>query len=498
MPIPSRICLLTLSLGLAACSTPAAPPSGVQAPQSWQGPAVSTQAAVDRQWWQAFASAQLDRLIERARHNSHDLAAASARVRQAQATAVIAGAPLLPELQIGLDGSRQRLLHGKGYDQLDVSSNERTSTSFGTVLSASYEIDFWGGLRATRDSALRSLDASRFDRQTVELTLTGAVADSYLQGLALDEQLRIARLNLDNARDVLRLVEARERSGSATRLELAQQRSLVAAQQRQLPLLEQRRQDNRVTLATLLGDPVQLLPASDERIDALRWPTIASGVPSDVLSRRPDIAAAEARLAAASADVQVARAALLPRLVLGADLGTGARTFANVFDSPYYTLTAGLTAPIFNNGRLRAERDLAKAEQQELLADYRAAIVAGFADVEKALNAIDGVERQRQWQDEEVEQAQLAFDLAQQRYRAGAETLLSVLETQRTLYLAQDEQATLRLQRLQGSVALFKALGGGWHATQGAGLPAMRPVQAMQVQSHNTSEQKTKAKKREP
>ena len=464
MPIPSRISLLTLSLCLAACSTPAPPASDITPPQAWQGPAQPAQGLPDTQWWQAFASPELDRLIERARLNSHDLAAATARVRQAQANAVIAGAPLLPELQLGLDGSRQRLLRGEGNDQLDASSSERTSTSFDMQLAASYEIDFWGGLRATRASALRSLDASRFDRQTVELTLLGAVAESYLQGLALDEQLRIARLNLENAQDVLGVVEARERAGSATRLELAQQRSLVAAQQRQLPLLAQRVQDNRVTLATLLGDPVQQLPATQQSINTLRWPGIGSGVPSELLGRRPDIAAAEARLAAASANVQVARAAMLPRLVLGANLGSGARTLANVLDSPYYTLTAGLTAPIFNNGRLRAERELASAEQQELLEDYRASIVNGFADVEKALNAISGVERQRQWQDEEVAQARIAFDLAEQRYRAGAETLLSVLETQRTLYLAEDEQAQLRLARLQGSVALYKALGGGWQA----------------------------------
>jgi outer membrane protein TolC len=123
---------------------------------------------------------------------------------------------------------------------------------------------------------------------------------------------------------------------------------------------------------------VQALPAGNEVIGALRWPTIGSGVPSELLSRRPDIAAAEARLAAASADVQVARAAMLPRLVLGADLGSGSRTFANIFDSPYYTLTAGLTAPIFNNGRLRAQRELASAEQQELLEAYRGSILAGF------------------------------------------------------------------------------------------------------------------------
>ncbi|WP_150573869.1 efflux transporter outer membrane subunit, partial [Pseudomonas fluorescens] len=288
----------------------------------------------------------------------------------------------------------------------------------------------------------------------------------YLRGLTLQEQLRIARLNLANARDVLGVVEARQGAGSATRLELAQQRSLVAAQERQVPLLEQQWQDNRVTLATLLGEPVQNLPQTSASISAVRWPQIGSGVPSDLLGRRPDIAAAEARLAAASANVQVARAALLPRLTLGAELGSGARTFADILDSPYYTLTAGLIGPIFNNGRLSAARDLATAEQEELLENYRSSIVAGFADVEKALNAISGIDRQRQWQDEELTQARLAFDIAQRRYSAGAESLLSVLETQRTLYLAQDQQAQLRLARLQGSVALYKALGGGWQVEQ--------------------------------
>ncbi|MFJ4153190.1 efflux transporter outer membrane subunit [Pseudomonas sp. NPDC089752] len=463
MTLPCRISLLTLYLGLTACSTPPTPASGITAPPAWQGAtALPTVGPPSARWWRTFASSELNQLVERARRNAHDLAAATARVRQAQARAVIAGAPLLPEVQFGLDGSRQRLLHGHGNNALDVSRSQRTYSSFATQLTASYELDFWGGLRAARASALRELDASIFDRQTVELTLVSAVADSYLQGLALEEQLRIAHLNLRNARDVLHLVETRQSAGSATRLELAQQRSLVAAQERQVPLLEQQWQDSRVTLATLLGDPVQALPAYIQTISTVQWPAIGSGVPSELLTRRPDIAAAEARLAAASANVQVARAAMLPTLTLGASLGTGANTFARLLDSTYYTLTAGLVAPVFNNGRLRASRELAEGEQAQLLEDYRSSILAGFADVEKALNAIQGVERQRQWQDEEVLQARQAFDLAQQRYGAGAETLLAVLETQRTLYLAQDQQAQLRLARLQGSVALYKALGGGW------------------------------------
>ncbi|WP_060481506.1 efflux transporter outer membrane subunit [Pseudomonas sp. NBRC 111119] len=463
MILPSRTSLLTLSLCLAACSSPHPPTADMDLPTAWQGsraePAVANP---HRLWWHAFASQELDRLVECALRQSHDLGAATARVRQAQARATMAGAPLLPELAAGLTGSRQHLMRGKGSDQLDVDSNERTSAAFGTQLSATYQIDFWGGIQAARDSAVHTFDASRFDRRTVELTLVSAVADSYLLELSLNEQLGIARLNLENAQRVLELVEARQHSGSATRLELAQQRSLVAAQQRQLPLLIQRHQDNRVTLATLLGDPVQSLPANLQRIDSVRWPKISSGVPSELLTRRPDIAAAEARLAAATANVHVARAAMLPKVTLGAELGTGARSLPQVLNSPFYTLTAGLLAPVFNNGRLRASRDLANAEQAELLENYRSSILAGFADVEKALNAIQGIDQQRRWQQEEVQQAKLAFDLAQERYQAGAETLLTVLETQRTLYQAQEQQAKLRLARLLASVTLYKALGGGW------------------------------------
>ncbi|OAI94234.1 efflux transporter outer membrane subunit [Pseudomonas putida] len=458
----SRLSFLTLGLLLAACSSPRPDNALPVVPAHWQGPAQAGPTIADGPWWQAFASPQLDALIEQARVNSFDLAAAMARVRQAQASAVIAGAPLLPQVKYGLDASRQRLLHGKGYNGIDANDGDRTYSSYGTALSASYEVDFWGGKAAARDSARYSLDASRFDRQTVELTLFSGVAGSYLQSLALVEQLQIARLNLANAKDVLKVVQTRHAAGSATALELAQQRSLVAAQEQQVPLLEQQLQETRITLATLLGEPVQRLPATGERFEAIRWPDIGAGVPSDLLGRRPDIAAAEARLAAAQANVQVARAAMLPSLTLGANLGSGAQVFDQLLRSPYYSLTAGLAAPIFDNGRLGAERDRAVAQREELLATYRGSIVSAFADVEKALNGIDGVDRQREWQDEEVRQARTAFELAQSRYRAGAETLLTVLETQRTLYQAQDQQVQLRLARVQGSVALYKALGGGW------------------------------------
>jgi NodT family efflux transporter outer membrane factor (OMF) lipoprotein len=458
-----RLTFLAASLLLAACSSPAPRlDSGVQPPSAWQSADTPGALQSNRQWWTQFGSPELERLVEQARLGSYDLAAAVARVRQAEASATIAGAPLLPELTAGLNANRQKLIHGKGYSQLDVSPENRSLDYYDAELSASYEIDFWGGKRAARDSAVFGVQASEFDRATVELTLLSGVANSYTQALALREQARIAELNLKNAQNVLQLVQTRFDAGSATALELAQQKSLVAEQQRRLPLVQQQAREALISLAALLGQPVQALPLPTQSFAQLHWPDIASGVPSDLLSRRPDIASAEAKLAAAQADVTVARAAMLPKITLTASLGSGADLAADLLRTTFYNLSSGLTAPIFNNGRLSAERDKAKARQDELLETYRGAIINGFADVEKALSSIRGLDEQRQWQSEELKQAQTAFDIAQSRYQAGAEDLLTVLQTQRTLYAAQDLNVQLRLSRLQASIALYKALGGGW------------------------------------
>ena len=457
--------LLTLCLLLGACSHSTPDDNkNVIAPATWQSAHVQTRHQINQQWWQQFGSSDLDHLINQARRDSHDLAAAIARVQQARASAVIAGAPLLPEVTLASNANREKLLRGKGYSQLDARDDNKAVDSFDTRLSASYEVDFWGGKAAAHDSALQALKASEFDRDTVELTLLSGVANRYVQTLALEEQLRIARLNLANAQSVLHVVQTRHDAGSATALELAQQKSLVANQQRQVPLIEQQARDVRITLAVLLGQPVQNLTVGDTPFAELHWPAIGGGLPSELLSRRPDIASAEAKLVAARADIRVARAAMLPNLTLSASLGSGADRFSDILRSPFYSLTAGLIAPIFNNGRLGAERDKATARQQELLQTYRQNIISAFADVEKALNSASGLDQQRQWQDEELKQAQLAFDSAQNRYRAGAEMLLTVLETQRTLYQAQDQYVQLRLARLQASIALYKALGGGWSA----------------------------------
>lgn len=455
--------LLTTGVMLSAChSPPPRPQSGVEPPARWNFASSVSARQADARWWHGFGSPQLDRLIEQARRDSHQIGAAVARVRQARAAAVIGGAALLPEVSYDLRGERNKFMRRE--DRKANRFDDNNQDSFTSSLTASYEVDFWGGVAAARDSAGFLLQASEFDQATVELTLLTSVADRYAQTLSAREQRRIAELNLTNAQNVLKLVQTRYDAGSATALELAQQQNLVATQQRELPRIQQLANEQMISLAALLGLPVQNLKLENEGFERLQWPRIGTGVPSELLSRRPDLAKAEAELAAAQADVTVARAALLPRLTLSAGVGTEAVRAEDWLRAPFSSLAAGLAGPIFNNGRLSAEKDRATARQAELLEDYREAIVNAFADVEKALNAIDGLDQQRDWHEEELRQAQIAFSIAQSRYEAGAEDLLTVLESQRTLYLAQDISVQLRLARMQASIALYKALGGGWSA----------------------------------
>lgn len=463
--------LLAAALLCACATTP--PPMAATAPAlpaQWGSPSDAGAAGtISPDWWRSLGSAELDALVQAAQAQSLDAAAAAARLRQAEATARQAGAALLPALTASLDAGRQARFSGGS------STDGTAANRYAAGFAASYEIDFWGRQRAGQDSALARLQASAFDQGTVGLTLTAAVADAWLRLVGGRERLAIAVLNLHSAERVLGLVDARARAGAATPLEQAQQRGLVAAQRQAIEALRQQVQGQHTALAVLLGQATPPAVRTDS-LAGLQPPAIGAGLPAELLVRRPDVARAEAQLAAAHADLQAARAALLPRITLGAGLGVGAERLGRAFDHPLYSLAAGLTAPIFDGGRLAAGADIQEARRDELLAQYRAAIVAAVGDAEVALQAVAGTDAQTAAQAQVLEQAQQAHALAQVRYRAGADTLLTLLDAQRTLYAAQDQAAQLRQARLMASVALYKALGGGWQPpTVAAGLGMARP-----------------------
>lgn len=446
---PGLICASLLAGGCATLT-----PTPVTVPElsaQWQH-TPAAEGFVEMDWWRGFGSEELNRLVDEAGRESLDVAAAVARVRQAQANARIARAGLLPDVGLGVEAGRQGSLKG---------SSASDTSSYSAVLNASFELDFWGRNRAVRDGAIAMLQATRFDHDTVQLTVMASVAAAWLNAVALGERRGIAEQNLQLAERLLTLVEARERAGAATALELAQQRGLVAGQRRGLTSLQAQAEDARTLLGLLLAraGAVEIEQAT---LVTLHVPTIGTGLPTDLLVRRPDIARAEAALAAADANVAVARAAMLPSLTLFGGIGTAGNAPHRILDNPVYSVVAALAAPIFSAGRYSAGRDLALAQREELLASYRASIVAAFADVALALNAIQSLDAQARLQVEQRDQAQRALTLAEARYRAGAETLLTLLDTQRSLYEAEDATVQVRLAQLLAAVGLNKALGGGW------------------------------------
>ena len=459
---------------LVGCVAQGPPPAKQVTPAAFEHSGSAAAAWPAQDWYRSFGSDELDRLVDLAVRNNWDLAGARSRVAQADAHARQAGAAILPSLDA--DGNANYLAghshQGSGHE-LD----------WFAMLSASYEVDFWGKNRATARAATLQAGASRAERDALALTILGAVAEQYFQVLALRERLGIARSNAAAAQKILEVVRARFEAGAASPVELAAQRAALDGAQIAASDLEQQESEARTAVALLLGRVPENFDIRGTSLDPLTEPAVGPGLPSELLTRRPDLVLAEANLRAANANLAAARAAMFPSLKLTLAAGVQNPALpATVLTIPGVgpSLAAGatLTQPIFDHGRLRAQRDEAAAREQELLAQYRGAIIAALADVEKALSALQRLDAVRAFEADNVAESERAFEGAKLRYQAGSGDFLTLLEAQRTLYAARDQLALYKLARLQALVALCKALGGGWTESRMALQPLPYSIRA--------------------
>jgi NodT family efflux transporter outer membrane factor (OMF) lipoprotein len=388
-------------------------------------------------------------LLVRAEAGNLDLASAASRLRQADAQLRQARASLLPQVSASADASR---------------NGENNSSNYSAGLSTRYEMDFWGRNQAVTDSARASLLASEFDAQTLAISIQASVVSNWLQILENAQRLDLARDSLANAERVLQLVETRYRFGAADSLAVSQQRTLVAQLRASIPGLEQQTLQLRNSLALLLGQAPDIPLPKASRLADISIPLVGAGLPAELINRRPDILASEARLIAANADLTAARAALFPTANLTGQFGAQSAALATLLSSPAtgWTLAAGLTQSIFDGGSLRAQVDLSQARQEELLVNYQRTLLTALGETDTALGAVEKAQQRYQFLELATTQASRAFDLAEIRYRAGSSDLQSLLDTQRTLYQSQDTLAQQRAIWLLASVDLFRALGGGW------------------------------------
>jgi multidrug efflux system outer membrane protein len=429
----------------------------VEMPQHWSA-TDAPGAAVTVEWFRAFGSEELDELITTAYRNNWDLQAADARVRQADARARAAGAALLPDVSAGTNAVTYT-----GHS----TSGTVHETDYAALLSASYELDFWGKNRAARLSARAQRDTSESDKAVVALSTVTGVANTYFQIIATRERVEFAKQTLANAKRLLEVVEARRAVNLSNPVEVAQQRGVVAAAEVRMRELEQQEAEQQAALAILSGKVPGTFSVSARHLSDFRAPRVSPGLPSGLLTRRPDLSSAEASLQAAHGDVLQARAAFFPSITLTGSLGLANPAVAAAVDTltgtgPTSTLGVDVVQSIFNGGRLRAARDEALGKEDEMVAQYRKVVLEALWDVEVALSAIERLEAQESAQLQGVEQGKQALAGAQARYQAGSGDFLAVLDAQRSLVTVQEQLSQYRLARLQAAVGLCKALGGGW------------------------------------
>nr|WP_249782007.1 MULTISPECIES: efflux transporter outer membrane subunit [unclassified Bradyrhizobium] len=412
-------------------------------------------------WWRGFRSAELTQLMEEAQTVNLDIAAAVARIVQADAQARQAGAALLPSVSTAGSESYSRT---SGSSASGLSIGGREVVNYSASLSASYQLDFWGQNRDALQSAEETANANRFDRDTVALTTLAAVANAYFQVLASQDRIRTSQRNIASAQRILDAVRERRRAGTGTDLDVAQQESVLANQKALVPPLRQTLDQNVNALAVLVSRPPESVRVHGGSLDRIAIPRVTPGLPSELLTQRPDIRRQEAQLASATANIGNARAQFFPTIQLTGNGGYQSSALVSLFQphAAFFQLVGSATQPIFDGGRILGNFELAKARQDELLQTYRKTIVQAFADVDNALFSIKQTTIRLQLQRDVVAASRRAFDLSEQQLRAGTADIVTVLNTQLTLFQAEDALWQAQLARLLAIVSLYQALGGGW------------------------------------
>ena len=453
------ISLLLVSTLLASCNlAPNYSQPSVGVPAQWSdGSGVNQDTprlAFD--WWKSFGSDELNQLMGEALNNNLELRAAYQRVRQSRASVQIARADLLPNVSASGNVSNERGLRG------DRGPTDR-DTNFNGGLDINYELDLFGANRNSVEASREIFYSTKYQYDALALVIMGDVSQTYFNILSAREREKISQQNLENAQEILRIVEARFEAGAASGLEVAQQRSSMASFEAALTSIQEEISIYENALAVLLGYPPKSVKVIKTDLANLQIPEINPSQPSLLLERRPDIASAEADLRAANADIGAARAAFYPSVDLGLGLTAIAAPISN-------SMTTGLTsassilAPIFSGGSLLGNLTLTKARQAELVENYRLTVLTSFREVEDAITAEKASAQREASYKEAVEQAQKAYDISMLRYRAGSVDFQLVLDSQAQLLQAQQNYSLSRNERLNAAVDLFKALGGGWQS----------------------------------
>jgi NodT family efflux transporter outer membrane factor (OMF) lipoprotein len=440
-----------------------APPSPV--PDTWLDTAQGSQghAASILTWNDYFTDPMLKRLIQTALDNNRDLRVALLRVEEARAAHQIQRADLFPQVNAGVQGARARVP-----GDLNLSGRPVTSGEYRAEVGVnSWELDLWGRVRSLNDAALQQWLATQAGSQAARTALVAQVADAYLGVRDVSERVALARRTVETRQESFRIFNRRFEVGSTSKLDLMQVQMLLSQAQTLLAQLEQARTAQIHALGLLIGAHPGPLPEAAPFDETMVLAELAPGLPSDLLTARPDIVAAEHRLIAAHADIGAARAAFFPRIALTGSLGTASAELDGLFSSGSraWTFVPVISLPIFDGGRRQASLDLSEVRRDIAVAQYEKSIQTAFREVSDALSARRWLTEQRDLQRVALSTSRERARLAQLRYDNGSTTFLEVLDSQRELLAAEQQLVQARRALLSNQVSLYAALGGGAQAT---------------------------------
>ncbi len=416
----------------------------------------------DQQWAQVFREPELQALIRKALTNNYDLRIAAKRILEQQAQVQITRSQQFPTLSVGGTGIGADIPALNNITGSNSISNPIVAGSFS--LSAAWNPDFWGLYRRQTEAARAQLLAQTWAQRAVRLTLVQQVATTYIELRALDRQVDVTRQTIKVRQDSVDLTKRLESGGSVPLSDLRQAEQLFYTATSQLPQLEQQIQQQENAMSLLLGDNPGPVAHTDPQTLTPSPQDVPTGIPSQLLERRPDIQQAEAQLRAANANIGVARAQFFPQLSISASAGVGGDSFPHIFDTGSRTIygIGSLAQPLFQGGRLRGQLRQSQANEQEMVLTYQRTIAGAFRDVSNALIALNKQRSYREQQEKLVAAAQDATRLARLRYQGGSTSYLEVLTTDSNLFAAQLNLATAQQGEALGLVQLYSALGGGW------------------------------------
>jgi outer membrane protein, multidrug efflux system len=440
----------------------------VQTPQNWQSPvpwqpASPADALPKNSWWTLFEDSELNQYEDRAMSSNQTLKAAAARLVEARAFARVTSSGLYPELDGGASAQRQRLSANRPTNGARIVPAAVTQNTFTIPFTLNYEVDLFGRVRKSVESANASLQAAAADTENVRLLVSAELAADYFQLRELDAEIAVVQKAINFQSEGLQLVDKRHQGGAVSGLDVAQQQTVLDSSYTQLALLQQQRAQFEHAIAALQGLPASNFIAPVRPLDA-KPPGIPVGLPSELLQRRPDIATAERDVAAANAQIGVAKAAFYPSIFLGGGGGLQSSDLVRLLDAPSAIWSVGLSVlePIFAGGRNRARLESARAVYDENVANYRETVLLAFQQTEDAMTGLNTLEAASNYQERAVSDAGRSLTLANARYNGGLVTYLDVITAQEQVLSNERLAAQIRGQRLVTSVLLIKALGGGW------------------------------------